>query len=237
MQVANLVIQMAADVARLKTDMDSARKTVDRAMTDIRKSTEMATKALGAIGIGFSVMGIANWIKGAIDAADKINDLSHASGIAGTTLYGLQYASKLSGTTLEETASAINKLSVSIGGNASKYEALGISAKDPVEAFKELANIFAKTEDPQQRAALAADALGKSWQGVAPLLAEGADGIQRLIEEGISLSGVPAQTIQCWLEDSWLSQLSPTQTTCHQCQPWGRKHYGKCLVRRYRLLR
>lgn len=195
MQVANLVIQMAADVARLKTDMDSARKTVDRAMTDIRKSTEMATKALGAIGIGFSVMGIANWIKGAIDAADKINDLSHASGIAGTTLYGLQYASKLSGTTLEETASAINKLSVSIGGNASKYEALGISAKDPVEAFKELANIFAKTEDPQQRAALAADALGKSWQGVAPLLAEGADGIQRLIEEGISLSGVTPEVI------------------------------------------
>lgn len=195
MQVANLVIQMAADIARLKTDMDSARKTVDRAMTDIRKSTELATKALGAIGIGFSVMGIANWIKGAIDAADKINDLSHASGIAGTTLFGLQYAAKLSGTTLEETANAINKLSVSIGGNASKYEALGISAKDPVEAFKELAAVFAKTEDPQQRAALAADALGKSWQGVAPLLAEGADGIQRLIDEGINLSGVTPEVI------------------------------------------
>jgi hypothetical protein len=76
MQVANLVIQMAADVARLKTDMDSARRTVDRAMTDIRKSADMATKALGAIGVGFSVMAFANWIKGAIDAADKINDLS-----------------------------------------------------------------------------------------------------------------------------------------------------------------
>ncbi|MDN4015897.1 hypothetical protein [Zwartia panacis] len=195
MQVANLVIQMAADVARLKTDMDSARRTVDRVMTDIRKSADMATKALGAIGVGFSVMAFANWIKGAIDAADKINDLSHASGIAGTTLYGLQYAAKLSGTTLEDTASAINKLSVSISGNAAKYQALGISAKDPVEAFKELATIFAKTEDPQQRAALAAEALGKSWQGVAPLLAEGADGIQRLIEEGIALSGVTPEVI------------------------------------------
>ena len=195
MQVANLVIQMAADVARLRTDMESARKTVDRAMTDIRKSADSATKALGAIGIGFSIMGIANWIKGAIDAADKINDLSNASGIAATTLFGLQYAAKLSGTNLEDTASAINKLSVSIGGNASKYEALGISAKDPVEAFKELAAIFAKTEDPQQRAALAADALGKSWQSVAPLLAEGADGIQRLIDEGISLSGVTPEVI------------------------------------------
>ena len=50
MQVANLVIQMAADVARLRTDMESARKTVDRAMTDIRKSADLATKALGAIG-------------------------------------------------------------------------------------------------------------------------------------------------------------------------------------------
>lgn len=193
--VGTLTIEMAANIVRLQKDMDSARKTVDGAMASIQKSVGAAQKMLGALGIGLSIGMFASWIKGAIDAADAINDMSKATGIAGTTLFGLQYAAKMSGTTLEETAAAVNKLSVSIGGNASKFEALGISAKDPIEAFKQLADVFKATEDPQQRAALAAEALGKSWQSVAGLLAEGADGIQELIDAGIELYGVTPEII------------------------------------------
>ena len=169
-KVANLIIEMSSNQARLMKDMDEHRRLVGSTMDFIIKSANLAAKALGAIGIGLSVHSFTSWIKGAIDAADAINDMSKATGIAGTTLFGLQYASKMSGISLEDTAAAVNKLSVSIGGNASKYEALGISAKDPIEAFKQLADVFKATEDPQQRAVLAAEALGKSWQGVAPLL-------------------------------------------------------------------
>lgn len=193
--VGTLTIEMAANIVRLQKDMDSARKTVDGAMASIQKSVGGAQKMLGALGIGLSIGAFASWIKGAIDATDAINDMSKATGIAGTTLFGLQYAAKMSGTTLEDTAAAINKLSVSIGGNVAKYEALGISAKDPVEAFKQLAEVFKATEDPQQRAAFAAEALGKSWQGVAGLLSEGADGIQELIDAGIELYGVTPEII------------------------------------------
>ena len=183
--VGTLTIEMAANIVRLQKDMDSARKTVDSAMASIQKSVGGAQKMLGALGVGLTVGAFASWIKGAIDAADAIDEMSKATGIAGTTLFGLQYAAKMSGTTLENTANAINKLSVSIGTNVAKYEALGISAKDPVEAFKQLADVFKATEDPQQRAAFAAEALGKSWQSVAGLLSEGADGIQELIDAGI----------------------------------------------------
>ncbi|HJZ13411.1 MAG TPA: hypothetical protein VJ521_14740, partial [Acidobacteriota bacterium] len=44
-------------------------------------------------------------------------------------------------------------------------------------------------ENPQQRAAFAASALGKSWKEIAPLLAEGSARIGEMIDRGIALSG------------------------------------------------
>ncbi len=188
--IGQLTIEMMANLVRLKTDMDNARKMVSSAMDDIKKSAELAKSALEMIGIGLSINFFKDYVKGAIDAADAINDLSKSTGLAVGELAGLKLAAAQSGSDLEGTAQSINKLSVNIANDVKKFAAIGIIAKDPLEAFKQLADVFVSIEDPQLKAAVAAEALGKKWQAAAPMLAEGSAGIAKMVETGKKLSNV-----------------------------------------------
>lgn len=159
-------------------------------LTLFETTASKITGVLGALGVGLSASYFAGLIKGSIDSADRLNDLSKSTSIAVEQLAGLKLAAKQSGGDLESIAASINKLSVNIGKDPDKFAALGISAKKPLEAFKQLADIFNALEDPQQRAAIAAAALGKSWAGAAPLLAEGSANIQRMVDKGTAFSGM-----------------------------------------------
>ncbi len=77
-----------------------------------------------------------------------------------------------------------------MGKDAEKFVKLGVTAKDPLEAFKQLADVFSAIKDPQLRAALGAEALGKSWASAAPLLSEGGNKIGEMVARGTNLSGV-----------------------------------------------
>ena len=159
-------------------------------LNSIKSAADLMKTALGALGVGLSAGFFVDLIKGTIDSADKMNDLSKSTGIAVEQLAGLKLAAKQSGGDLDSIAASINKLSVNMGKDADKFAALGISAKNPLEAFKQLSDIFVTLQDPQQRAAIAAAALGKSWAGAAPLLAEGSAKIQEMVDKGTSLSGM-----------------------------------------------
>jgi hypothetical protein len=190
MIAGTLEIQMAANMARLADDMAKSKAVVGGAMKNIESAVAQAKSALGALGVGLGVGYFVSLIKGSIDAADKLGDLSKTTNIAVETLAGLRIAAKQSGGDLDSIAASVNKLSVEMGKSPEKFAALGVSAKDPLEAFKQLADIFVKLEDPQQRAAVMAQALGKSWAGAAPLLAEGGKKIGEMVEQGSRLSGV-----------------------------------------------
>ncbi len=194
--VGTLTIEMAANVARLQKDMDAAKKTVSDAMTSIKSGASSAMNALAGLGVTLSAVAFASYIKGAIDAADKLNDLSKATAISVQNLSGLDLAAKQSGGDLEGIAQSINKLSVHIGEDSEKFKLLGITAKEPLEAFKQLADMFVKIEDPQLRAAVGAATLGKSWASAAPLLAEGGAKIQEMVDKGKALSGMTPELVE-----------------------------------------
>ena len=194
--VGTLTIEMAANVARLQKDMAAAKKTVNDAMTSIKSGASSAMNALAGLGLTLSAAAFASYIKGAIDAADKLNDLSKATAISVENLSGLDLAAKQSGGDLEGIAQSINKLSVHIGEDSEKFKLLGITAKEPLEAFKQLADMFVKIEDPQLRAAVGAAALGKSWASAAPLLAEGGAKIQEMVDKGKALSGITPELVE-----------------------------------------
>jgi len=105
-------------------------------------------------------------------------------------LSGLGFAAKTSGSDLDSLAKSINKLQVNIAKDPEKYRALGITATDGYEAFKQLSDIFVAIEEPEKRAAVAAEALGKAWAGAAPSLAGGSEGLDALVARGTELSGV-----------------------------------------------
>lgn len=148
-------------------------------------------KAIAAVAAaGLSAQTFTGWISGAIEAADRMNDLSKSTDLSAASLAGLKLAAQQSGSDLDGTAKAINKLSVNIGKDAERFAKIGINAKAPIEAFKQLADLYTAIDDPQQRAALGSEALGKSWEAAAPLLAEGSKRIQEMIDKGTSLSGM-----------------------------------------------
>lgn len=190
MIAGSLELQMYADLSRLSKDMADAKRIVGDGMGKVEQSVAAATSALRMLGGVLSVGAFTAWIKGSIDAADNLNDLRKSTSLTVEQLAGLQFASRQSGGELQGTADAINKLSLNMGKHAEKFAAIGVTAKDPIEAFKQLSDIFVSIEDPQQRAAFAAEALGKSWASAAPLLSEGSANIQEMIDKGARLSGV-----------------------------------------------
>lgn len=175
----------AADAAlRMSEAHDKSAVMVDRLKGGM---IALAVAAAGAaVGFGSGLIDQLNYL-------DHLNDLHKTTGVAVGDLAGLGLAAKQSGTDLDGVADAVGKLSKNIGKDPEKYKALGITAKEPLEAFKQLADIFVKIEDLELRAAVADTALGKSWKSTAPLLAEGGQRIGEMVEKGKLLAGVTSE--------------------------------------------
>ena len=199
MNVAQLTIEMAANVARLKTDMAAARNTVEGTMTSIRKAAGLAQTALGAIGVGLSVNAFAGWIKGAINAADEANKLAQKIGITVKEIGGLQLAFKQGGVDAESMQTALAKLNKNIVAGDSAFKALGVSTKNTDGSFRstssvlaDVADRFANTQDGAAKTAMAIDIFGKSGAALIPVLNAGGNSIrefQALADQlGLTLS-------------------------------------------------
>jgi lambda family phage tail tape measure protein len=145
----------------------------------------------GLIGLGIAAAGaIAVKTSGTIDFLDKLNDLNKSTGIAVEDLAGLSLLAKQTGTDLDGLAKGINKMTVELGKEPEKFRELGVTARDGVGAFKELADIFNTIPDIALRNALAQKVFSKSWQELAPALSEGSQGIAEAIAKGSRLSGI-----------------------------------------------
>ena len=166
-------------------------------VSDLDKGISSLTGTIGDLAkfaaTGVSLAWFGAMIKSAADAADNLNDLSKVTGITVENLSGLQLAAQQSGTDLEGIADSIKELSVNMAGDAERFAKLGITAKEPLEAFKQLSDVFISIEEPQMRAAFGAAALGDSWAVAAPLLAEGSVKIGEMVDKGILLSATTQQ--------------------------------------------
>lgn len=209
-KLGDLVVSLEANMAKFTSDMGHAAQQTEQAMGKIDGAVNLAKGAIGALGVAAAGMKLVSEVRGVIEYADHLNDLSKSTDVAIEVLDGLALATKQSGADLDGAADSINKLSVNIGKAPEKYRALGISAKDPIEAFKQLADIYNKIEDPQKRAALAAEALGKSWKTSAPLLAEGGKAIGDMIQKGHDLSGVTKETAE--MADKFNDSMAELET-------------------------
>jgi hypothetical protein len=127
-----------------------------------------------AVGVG----SLATFAKSTIDSADAMNDLATATGTSVASLASYKLTAEQSGTNIESLAKGLGKLSVYMGKNADEATRLGITARDPVAAFAQLADTLSSVQDPAERNALAAKVLGKSYAELMPLLAQGGDSLR-----------------------------------------------------------
>lgn len=173
----------------------------------IRSAFSGLAGAAAALGASLTVGGFAVFIKGAIDAADKLNDLEKATGVAATTLGGIAFAAQQAGTDIDGTAKAFGKLNLYIAdaqaGNEKAldtFRKLGISLADlrsnkADEIFAKLADAFSGFEDDANKAAGAALIFGKSYQSVLPLLDQGGESLRKNIAYFQRYSGVTSDLV------------------------------------------
>ena len=165
---------------------------LDQAQRHAQQRARAINATLSSIGAGISIAGIAAFAKSGIVALDNLHDLSLKTGVAVETLSGFSLAAKESGTDLESLARSLNRLSINIAKNREEFASLGISAKDPADAFLQFADVFNSLSDEQDKAAFGAKALGKSYAEMAPLLSLGSEELHRVVEEGQAASGATA---------------------------------------------
>jgi hypothetical protein len=202
---SSVTVDFNANLARFTSGLDKATNDLNKFQSNATRISGNITKAFSALGVGISVAGLTAMVKNVVDAQGHLEDLSKVTRISVEQLSGLSYAAKLSGADLDGTAKSINKLALEMGKDAEKFKALGISARDPVEAFIQLADILNSIEDQQTRAAVGAAALGKGWESAAALMAEGSTVIRQRIKQGEELSGVTTESAKAAgdLADRW----------------------------------
>jgi len=194
-------------------DNEKANKSIDETTKKGKDSSKSFTESFTnvtkkAMAIGTAVVGATTAVVGSVtamatqvaDTAGSIDDSAKKVGMSAEEYQKWVYAAKLGGmeaSTLEKAMIKQQKaFSDAKEGSASlseAYKRLGIdiqSIGSSDEAFTEVINSLADMEDETTRNALANDIFGKSYAELAPLLAEGSEGIEKLRNEAVELGGV-----------------------------------------------
>ena len=170
-----LEIQMFADLARLRSDMEQAKAAV-------KGATDFMGNAFSALGAGLSAAAFGKWIKGAIDAADEASKMGQKLGIATDRVAGLQLAFQQSGAGGPETMQkAMARLSSEILKGNEVLTDLGIKTKDTREALGQIADKFAGMADGTTKTAAAMGIFGdRLGANMIPLLNAGSKGLEEM---------------------------------------------------------
>lgn len=186
---------------------------LSKAANDAFVRMEDANSRLGMLGSVLGRLGPAGMIVGASVAAlgygmhqlvvpvaevgEELNKLSQKTAVSVEALSALLYASELSDVSAESLTKALKFLSTAMfdakvkgGEGSAALKAFGVSALDaqgqirPTEqVLLDLAEKFAAMPDSAEKAALAVKLFGKNGLDMIPMLNQGRDGLNEMMEE------------------------------------------------------
>jgi hypothetical protein len=137
--------------------------------------------ALAATTIG---LGAAMW-KASEAAAENYHHLSQlglASGVSGQTMLGLQQMTVGTKVTVDQLGLAFGRFTINLEKHNKELAQVGITAKDPLQAFEQLMDFTRNTSDETERNTILNMALGRSWQQLLPVLMQGGAAARDAIE-------------------------------------------------------
>jgi hypothetical protein len=169
---------------------DNTKPAFDSVKQNLESLSASAKSLAGVIGVSLSAAAFTSWIKGSIDAADRLHDLAQITGTSVQTLSGFNLIAAQTGTSLEDVSNASVKMAKTMQTNPQAFRDIGITAKDTTGAMIQLADVFAEMPDGVEKAALAQAVFGKSGAQMIPLLNQGAVGLRDVIAESHRLNPV-----------------------------------------------
>lgn len=182
-------IQMLADLARLKQDMDQAKNLVGNASKEMQRMADLAKTALGAIGVGLSVGAFVNWMKSAIDAGDATKAFGQKTGVAAKDVAGLQLAFKQGGVDGDGLTAALGKMSKQVGEGSKSLDLMGVKTRNADGSMRSIKDVLYDTADAVAgmkdgiaKQNLVLDVFGKSGLALIPTLNEGSQGMREMAD-------------------------------------------------------
>jgi hypothetical protein len=182
MIAGTLEIQLLANIARLQSDMDSAKSTVSKAMSGIETSINAVKSAFIAMaGVG-SASAFVGMIKTALDATEAFKDMSIQTGVSVERLSALAEVGRTTGTSADAISAAMNKLSKNLAttsedgkGAAAAIKALGLDfgtfkSMRPDDQMLALAQAMNKFEDGGGKSAAAMTLMGREGAKLLPYM-------------------------------------------------------------------
>lgn len=185
MAAGSIVIDLLMKTGSFVTDTGRAEKS----LKSFKKTTVDVGSTIKDLLPLLSAGAFLGWTKSIVDASDALNDLSTRTGVAVKDLASLELAAKLGDTSIESLGAGLSKLTRSIGqaeaGNKGISESLanlGVTTKDPVEGFLQLADAVANSNDRTKVSADLAQVLGKGYQELYVVLAQGREELEKSIQ-------------------------------------------------------
>jgi len=191
-KLGQLVIELAANTARLESDMGKAVGVVERGA---RKITSAFKFVAGGAGGGLLASTLINAGREAINFGDNLNKAAIKAGVSGKAISELAYAAKLADVDLAALSTSIKKMQVSLSeaksgakGPTEALHALGLEVANlqglkADQQFELIADRIAQLKDPADRTRAAVELFGKSGADLLPLFEKGAAGIREAREE------------------------------------------------------
>jgi len=201
MSLGTLTIDIAANLARLESDLGKANRMSQKFAEDQQKRYARIGKLIGGAIATFATGAFAGWIKESIDAADAAAETAQSIGISIEAYQGLSFAASTAGVEQESLTGALTKFNKTIsqaaaGGKkqAAAFADIGVSVRDANGNLKtadglllEVADKFQGYTDGANKTALAQDLFGKSGAKLIPLLNSGKTGITDLTTQAQKL--------------------------------------------------
>jgi hypothetical protein len=182
--VGQLLVELSANVARLRTDMEAATRITQENSDRMAAAANSVKTALGAIGAALTVGEIVGQFKTAVSQLSAFDDAAERTGASVESLSSIFNTLAPTGVTLDQITAASEKLVKAMigadketGKAAEAFDALGIKTRDaagnlrPVDqVLQEIADSLNKYEDGANKTAIAQALLGKSGGEYLPLL-------------------------------------------------------------------
>ena len=211
--LGRLYVHLLMKTGSFETDAGRAAKIAEKRAREIDKafSTGMRNAGKSIAGFGIALIGINSAAQigmagvqkffGAINSADRLDELSNRLGISTESLSAYGYAAKLTGSNLDQFSTAIPKLSKQIAeaadetsGAGKLFAALGIDVKDASgnlrdveDVLPEISDAFKTLKNDTIEQTLAMQLFGKSGAEMLEFLNLGSDGLAEMGDKASDL--------------------------------------------------
>ena len=182
MNLGQVSIDFVTNFAAFQKDVESMRKAVGGAMEDVHGWANKAAGALKLVGITVTAGAFVSLIKGSIDSAGALHDLSIKTGLSVESLAKFNEVGRYSGVSAEQVGQAMNRLAKGMAvtndeskGVGAAIAALGIDFDafrrlSPDQQMEAVAKAMNRFEDGSSKSAIAMTLFGKAGADLLPFM-------------------------------------------------------------------